>query len=239
MLHTCVASTDALLTTTQRLRDYIGASATGDDALQGIIVAAASRAVEDYVGYTLLRQTYEETLPGIGRATLMVSRTPIRHIEGLFYGTDTGTAATEITSTEYVIDSCEGGLLRRVSSVFGWTAQYGGGFVESEPVAGTELRRYLIRYEAGYIFTQASAAQWGSSSTGYGSSSTGPFTLPPSVELAVLQTAKAAWLGRKRDETIQSKSVGDLSINYGSAGQDISVPDVARGLLRPYLRTAV
>lgn len=235
MLVACVSATDDLLTTTQRLRDYLGATSTADDALQGFLVAAASKAVQEYVGYPLLRQNYEETVKGIGTMRLMLSRTPIRGVFGVFVGTDTGTD-TEITSTEFEVEDEAAGLLRRKIGNFPWSAQWGGGFVETEPMPGMELPRYMVRYEAGYVFTQA--ADFGSCSTDYGTTSTSR-SLPESIELAVLQTAKSAWLGRKRDSTVESKSVGDLSINYRSVGADIAVPEAARGLLRSYVRINV
>lgn len=215
----------------------MGATATGEDDLQKIVLTAASLAVRDYIGYPLLRQNYEETVKGYGLATIMLNRTPVRGIFGVFSGTDTGTG-TEITSTEYEVENEEAGFLRRKVGPWPWTAQSGGGFVESEPIAGTELPRYMVRYEAGWLFTQSTAAVNGSCSTAYGTTSTGR-NLPENIELAALQTAKTMWLGRKRDPAVESKSIGDLSINYGSAGADVTVPETAKGLLRSYVRTNV
>lgn len=59
-----------------------------------------------------------------------------------------------------------------------------------------------------------------------------PKTLPSDLEEAAILTVKTWWLGRTRDSSVQSKSVGDLSIVYRP-----DLPGVERGALQPEVKT--
>jgi len=64
-------------------------------------------------------------------------------------------------------------------------------------------------------------------------------TLPMDIEQACIETVKAWYIARKRDQTAVSKSVGDLSITYArpNAGErPDALPFSALGLLGPWER---
>ena len=66
-------------------------------------------------------------------------------------------------------------------------------------------------------------------------------TIPEDVEQAAVETVKGWYLSRERDRSIQSTSVGDLSVTYDDAsgdGEKAALPFTAITLLAPWVRLA-
>lgn len=219
------ATSTAGISTTSRLREHLGTTATSDDDYQARLLVRATDWAERVVGYPLRGpQVYRETLAGYGGLGLMLSRTPIRHVFGVFDATDTG-SATVLTSSEYRIEDDEAGVLTRDSG-FSWTVQQMTA-LDPYPQMHTERRPWLIEYSAGWIGPGGKEA----SSTGDGTTDTGP-TIPTDIEQAVIERAAEWYEGQVG---VASKKVGDLAITYRSESGDGMT---ARALLAPYVRRA-
>lgn len=223
----CVSasSTDGALTDTATLRAQLGTTSTGQDALQQRAIARASAQAVSLLNYPLLAQVYSERVAGYGGQTLMLGVTPIRALLRVFDSTTT-CEATEYTSTEVWIDDADAGLLSIGPQGFPWTAQTAWNMAPGV-IPNSEQKTWLIEYQAGYVFPETS-------STGYGTTST-ERTLPADLEGAILDQAVRILDGR--DPSIQSQSIGDLSITYRSEGPD-GAPQTAqlRRDLAPYRR---
>lgn len=232
MLTVCSSSTGTKFTTTAYVKSLLDVLDNENDALFDQLIESASEQIRNYCRQPFYRQQYSETIAGQGVRRLILSRTPVLSVSGVFYGTDTGTA-TEITSTEYRIEDADAGFLRRLSFDWLWTA---GSYVDLEETAipGSEYERYLVRYHAGYLTPP------GSTSTAYGSTSTGA-TLPYDLQQAAAELTKEMYLRRQRSGAMKSKTVGDLSITYDlgdqSDGKGTALPNNVRSLLAPYVRS--
>lgn len=246
MLTICASSTESQLATVTTLKQALGITGSTDDELLGRLLNAASEAVDRFVGYPILAQVYSETVAAYGGLTLSLSRTPVRAVLRLFDSSATS-GATELLSSEYRVDR-PAGLLQRDQG-FAWTIgqpwQGGMPFPGAYGLTGTlqprsELSPWLVEYVAGATLGGIDSASSLYSTKG-GTTSTGR-TLPYDLEEAAIATAGAWYQARKQDPTIQSKSVGDLSITYRSAGPDpaapSSVPPRAQALLAPWRRSA-
>lgn len=221
-LSVCVSasSTDGALATTADLRVVLGATSTADDANQQRAIVVASRWAETYVGYPMLAQVYSESLAGFGGLRLMLARTPIRAVLRMFDSTSTE-SANSYTSSQYGIEDRDAGFLRRQEG-FAWTARMGWDLGPAV-VPNSEQQRWLVEYQAGWVYPETS-------STSYGTTSTAA-TLPEDITQAVLQKAAELVL---QDMNIESKSVGDLSVTYRS--RDLPYRSPAEKLLGPYRR---
>lgn len=239
-LTVCCTSTDVDLATTGALRSLVlGATATSTshDRLFSDLIRRASRWAETYVGAPLTLQSYSETLPGFGTRSVMASRTPIRALDRVMYGTDSGSASVLDTSSVRVEDS-EAGLISRDWG-FQWTPLMEGQSFDASvplsltPVGGQEYKPYVVDYRAGYVYggLDPSSPNW---STEKGSTSTGR-TLPEDVEEAVLLKAHELYSGGAE---VASEKLGDLEVNYRSLGTDKDGRLVTRSreLLEPYRR---
>lgn len=215
MLQVCSTSTDEQLTTTGAvlLEMYGTTSSTGELARLDKLISRASRWAESYIGQPLTVQTYLETVPAYGGRNLMLSRTPVRSVSRVFDSTAT-CEATEYSSTEIRIEDPDAGLISFVDDSFpGWTAVQG--FDVADYVQpNSELRPWLVEYEAGYLMP--------------GTTSTAIRTLPEDLEMGVIEKVKQFHGGMSG---VTAKRVGDLSINFRSEG-----PDAAEALLGPYRR---
>lgn len=238
MLTVCCTSTDVDLTTTSALKSLLGTTSTAQDAWLATVIRSASRWAESYVGYPLTAQSYSETLAGYGRRELMVKRTPIRNVDRIMTATTTDDA-TEITSTEYILEDEDAGLIAR-NQGFHWTATLeSNNFLaatplEYHPMGGQEYKPWLVDYRAGWTYSGLTTDS-PNYSTGNGTTSTGR-TLPEDIEQAVLFRAQALY--EDADE-VASESLGDLAVNYRSLGTDpTSGKQISKAelLLGPYVR---
>jgi hypothetical protein len=215
-LTVCVSasSTDGALAPLIDLQAMLGATSSEEafspfevgQQQQGAL-RRASRAAETYVGYPLLAQVYSERVAGDGRDTLMLSRTPLRAILRVFDSTTTE-SATEYGSTGIVIEDAEAGLIKRTDgSVFAWSPRIDPTTLGLQPMPGSEIRNWLVEYQAGYVFPETSSTEYGTTSTGQ--------TLPDDIVDAVLSRSREIVQG---DANVLSKKVGDLQLTYGARG---------------------
>jgi len=214
MLTVTTSSTSDGMTTVDALKTHLGITTTdADDQLADAIIAA-SDAVATYIGYPPLRQFYRETLAGFGSNRLMVSRTPVVSITAMYYGT-TGLL---VDPASYVIDDDVAGFIVRDLG-FPWSAGVEWD-LDSHVAPRSERKVFIVDYDAGWVMSTGSTR-----------------TLPNDLEHAALEGAKSLYLGRKRDGTIASKSVGDLSVTYRLRSDMASnLPPESVGFLERYRR---
>lgn len=228
-LEVTIESTDRQLTTTSAVKAVLGTTSTADDAFLDALITRASEWASAYVGYPLWPAKYLETVPGYGTRRLMLSRTPLLSVTGVFYGTDSG-SYEEVYTSEVGLDREAGFVERRAG--WAWTASMGGDLTP-RPTPGEESPEWRVEYVAGYSYAGLSTASvvW---STEKGTTSTGR-TLPHDVEAAVIERVIQDY---NADADVLEKQVGDLRIRYGSFGtpNDPIVKDRAEMLLARYRR---
>lgn len=216
MLNVVVKSTDPSLTTVALLKQRLfgtTSSATGDDVMLGFIIKAASRWAENYVGYPLTVQTYEETMATYGTRRLMVNRTPIRAL-ALFESTEDD--AYEITSTQFRMEDRDAGLLTRDDG-WPWTVPTELE-LEERPLPGEESQPWYAVYASGYTYNGISTDSQ-NYSTVNGTTDTGR-TLPEDIEEAVLLRCRTVYEQSVEGGEAESEQLGDLKVNYRSGQTD-------------------
>jgi len=212
MLNVCVSatSTDGALSTTAKLRLMLGTTSTANDAYQQQLLIAASRWAEMKLGYPILAQSYTETLPGFGSLNLMLSRTPLRAILGIFNSTSTN-SATEYCSTNIRVEDSDAGLLSRDYG-FAWTPLVTWGM---GPIVETEnAKPWMVRYIAGHVGPtgmDSGSPVW-TTCGGLPNSTSTSTTVPAVIEQAVLLKA-VEWV-RAIPSGVSAESLGDLSVTY-------------------------
>ena len=206
MLSVCTSTTEEQLAHLGDLMTLLGATASSSG--MDLALTQATDWVERFVGSPLRRQVYEETVAGYGGLNLMLSRIPIVKVQRFFDSTTTEDA-TEYQSSEYRVSDPEAGFIGRDQG-FRWTAQEAwnlGSYVKPN----SELKPWLIVYEAGFQFPETSSTEskWASTTTAN--------TLPPVIERAVLLRAAEMYQG---SGGLASLNVGPLSVTYKSESQD-------------------
>lgn len=241
------ASTCRDLTTTGAVKALAlaGTTSTARDAHIANLIRRGSMFAETFIGQPLTVQTYRETVPGFGRRSIMLSRTPIRVIKAIYDATDTG-SATAIATSDYIVSDADVGLLSRAGG-FAWTApyQYGGGGVYGgdaiplapEPMSGQESRPWLVDYIAGYTYDGVESSSVNASTEGkqiVEATSTGR-TLPEDIEMGVIESAQAMF---DNSPGISSESLGDVSVSYNarSGSSDGQMDRPGASWLAPYRR---
>jgi hypothetical protein len=222
----CTTSTESQLAAIGDLMVLL--SSTASSSGLDLALTAATDWVERYItnarGGSIRRQVVRETVAGGGTQNLMLTHTPVRKVIRMFDSTSTGTGGgTEYCSTDFRLEDPDAGFVTLTNDAgFRWDAVWGH-HISRQPRPGAVARRWLVQYEAGWIFNETSStcSAWLTTSTGR--------TLPFDVERAVL--LKAAEFAGGSATGIKSMTVGPLSINYGSEQQD----PIAQ-LLTPYRR---
>lgn len=213
MLTISIKSTDVDLTTTGVLKARLFGStstSTGSDVILSAVIRAASRWAENFVGYPLVLQSYEEMVPTFGTRTMMLARTPIRSVQ-LFESTDDD--ALQVTSTQFRLDR-EAGLLARDEG-WPWTVPTELE-LEERPLAGQEAEPWYATYTAGYTYNGLSTDSSNYSTEG-GSTDTGR-TLPEDIEEAVLLKAREVYENSVQGGATSREVLGDLEVTYRTAG---------------------
>lgn len=222
MLRVCTSSTESSLLSLTAYKAAVGTTTTADDDIMQSALNRATALIEGYLGYPLRRQVYEETLAGYGSLELQVSRTPLKAIESIYYGSEL------VDPTSYDIANEGAGLIYRE---LGWPWTAGIDWDLSPRVTPkSESKAYTAVYESGYCVNGSTADGW---------VTTGE-SVPGEIESATIAAATFLYKGASRDPTVQSKKIGDLSVTYqggGSAGfggggsPSIGLPDSVKGML--------
>lgn len=234
-LTVCYASTDYDLTTTSNLKSLLGTTSTAQNAYLATLIRSASKWAEAYIGRPLTAQSYSETLAGKGRRQLQLGRQTVRAVDRVFDATDTGTASQILTS-DFLLEDADAGVIARDEG-FAWTPTFMGRQLDVAvpltftPLSGQDQKTWLIDYRAGWVYggMDTGSQNW---STEKGTTSTGR-TLPEDIELAVMFRAQAFYQG---GDDPASESLGDISVNYRSLGNDKDGGLITRAkdLLAPY-----
>jgi hypothetical protein len=206
MISVCTSSTDTQLAALGDLMTMLAATASSSG--MDLALTQASAWAESYVRYPLRRQVYQETVAGYGSQNLMLSRTPILSVQRFFSSTTTDDA-TEFQSSEYRVEDADAGFINRDQG-YRWTAKEKWN-LGSYVVPNSELRPWLLVYEAGYQVRETSStdSKWATTTT--------MNTLPPVIERAVLLRAAEMYQGSAGVSTMK---VGPVSVSYKSESQD-------------------
>lgn len=222
MLRVCTSSTDSSLLSLTAYKAAIGTTTTADDSIMQSALDRATALIEGYIGYPLRRQVYQETLGGYGSLELQVTRTPLRAIESIYFGSEL------IDPTSYDIGNEGAGLIYRE---LGWPWTAGIDYdLMPRITPRSEARTYTAVYESGYCLNGSTADGW---------LTTGE-TVPPYIEAATIEAATYLYKGAGRDPSIASKKIGDLSVTYrgggggfggGGGSPSIGLPDSVKGMV--------
>lgn len=223
MLTATTTSTSERLTTVPRLKFQLGITDSASDDLLDDIVLQATDAVATYVGYWPLRQRYTETVAGYGSLRLLLSATPIRAISSIRID------GQLVEPSSYMVEKPLAGIVHRDKG-WPWTAGVETD-LESHVAPNSELKRFTVDYEAGWIMTTSTGPL---DAAGF-IDNTGGRTLPHDFERGALEQAKSLYLGRRRDSAVTQKRIGATSITYGASdGSELSSD--AMNLLARYRR---
>lgn len=241
-----------LLTTLDRLKDELGIPQTDtsdDDVLYDTLVRASSAIVRT-TGRTFLGvATYQETLAGSGSQLLALSNVPVLAVTEVLADQDALPTLVDDRDDGYAIEDAQAGALYRPS---GWTRgsgarrwgqeSYGSRYIL--PLTSGTLR-YSVTYSAGYLLPyQRDYLPYdptaGSSGSGVPAQRSDPPPLPGAIEQACLLTTKGWYLARARDKSVQSQSIGTVTVHYApdAAAASGVLPTAALGLLHEYRRIA-
>lgn len=193
------------LTTVGVVKGILGVSSAKFDAEIERLIATATDAIEEYVGHVYAKQTYVETVSGSAHPTLLLTNVPI-------IGIPTVICDSSPVDDFIVEDPLVGSLYRQVGwHVAGWV----GWGTEGRDIYGTRQLNYTVTYEAGYLLPGQADRN-----------------LPRTVEQACVESVVSWMKQQKRDPTVKSKKVGDLSITYGEETEHIyALPSSATALL--------
>lgn len=200
--------------------DDLGVSTS--DRLQRI-VSAASEAIAAYCSRTFERGTVTDYPASSGRPLLILSRPPIATISEITEGDET----VDPDAYEAIGQNAAAGLVLHKSGVWGSTQRLDGAAV-SDTVADSQGQsdKIAATYVGGYVTPGQNALD----------SVTYPtVTLPDAVREAAIQTATAIVKLKGSDPNVKSESIGDWSISFFDAKNEVQViPAYARALLAPY-----
>ncbi len=240
MLQVCTTAADADYATTGdvmmvlfRSTSTAMVASTQEINYIGQLARRASRDADRVLGYTLAQQVYSESLDSHGRRNLVLGVPPLVKVLRFFDSTATEDA-TEVCSTDYRVESWTGAILSRDGG-WRWTADLAQAQtcfnMGLSPAwrPGQRTRPWLVEYIAGFSPTGTTSTASGRT-TDDPTWTTGP-TLPDDLVPAVALRAAELYstpLG------VTSRSIGDLSVSYGS--RDPSA-DPFRGALDQYVRS--
>lgn len=216
---------------------YVDAlTSTSPTALQAAtlntMIDEASDAIAAYCHRVFGQETVTETLPGTGRRTMGLSRTPIVSVASVY---EDSTLLSAVSPSDFNADSAgyyiEDAACGALGRDIGWPQSTAAGWdraaIDSGYILGRFRRwRYAVTYTAGWVLPEE----------------TNP-TLPGGIERACLETVKMLWAGRSTpDPSIASEQVGDIRLSYRDAtsqnarqyGGQLALPDVVVGLLAPW-----
>ena len=175
------------------------------------LIDQASAAVARYCGTILAQQAYREVQTGAYAGSILFLRYwPLVSLTTVSYGAPT----VELTPiTDARIESAEGGMVYRRQ---GWQLWWPSGV------------EWQVDYTAGYILPEQVTPV----------DPLGP-TLPDDLERATLETIKVWFHERMVGERVESRRLGDQSIDYGVQARRTGIPVLAKDLLQPWRRLRV
>lgn len=188
------------LCTLANLKARLGITDSSSDTLLETLINVASSSIVGYLGRKLhYEEDIEEYVPSYGTARLHVSRGPIWSIDSIAYEGST------IAATSYEVrgrDRYSGAIF----SPTGWpsTAMRRGGTIAQDAMPGTERLSHLVTYTAGY-------------NTPSQTPTVGVDALPVDISEACILAATALYARIGQDPTVQSESLLQYSVTYGSA----------------------
>ena len=201
MLRVCTSSTEGTLVSLTSYKAAASITTTSDDDIITAALGRATSLVEAYVGYTLRRQVYNETMGAYGSLDLSVSQTPVQAVEAVYYSTQ------EVDPTTYEIGNAGAGLIYREDG-WPWTAglRYD---LTAHVIPNSEIKPYRVVYEAGYCINGSTDSGW--LTTGV--------AVPGDIEAAIISAATFVYRNATRDFSVTSKKIGDLQVSYTAGGQ--------------------
>jgi hypothetical protein len=169
------------LTTLARVKAALGLTsddATRDAQLQ-VWIEQASAAITDLIGYPISREEVTERLPGTGRTTVMLTRTPV-------------VSLSEVTCDDEAVDLVEA-VVRviepRVGTVYRETGWPDSRYIETAGITPSIVpmlgfQPYVFTYLGGYLFTpeNITASGWTMAS--------GVFSAPADVVVPLLASGE-------------------------------------------------
>jgi len=168
MLTVLTAATETKLVELSEVKTRLGITSSGDDALLDLLIADASSAIERYLGRSLGRQRYSETIGSDGAVEMMLSRHPVEP------GTWTIVDDDSETVSDVVLHDAEAGILFRDAGWWSRERGFAAGFRSTQPgvgrfgedvsLPGAEAPDYTAEYWAGYLLP-GEVADWEAETT--------------------------------------------------------------------------
>lgn len=198
------------LTDVSAVKNALGVSSSKFDKALTRLIAAATNAIEEYVGHVFAKQTYTESVAGSAHPVLLLTNVPI-------IGTPLVTCESSPIEDFEVRDPLVGSLYRRA----GWAqASWVGWDAEPRRYLGTAELNFHVVYDAGYYMPGEEDRN-----------------LPAMIEQACVETVVAWYKRSSRDPALKSKKVGDLNLTYGDSGSSTqAIPPSARAMLSRRVR---
>lgn len=211
-----IAAPDTKLTTLAKVKALLGiTNDTKDEILTDMIQAASDFAVR-YCNRTFAAQTVKESLIGKGRPDLMVSITPITHLEKVEFD--------EAEADGCVILDADAGFIQRRTGFK--STEFLASHFDLAPSSFGE-KRWHVTYTGGYVLPG-----WGESA--------GTRTLPYDLERAIMSMVKVSYKNMGFDGSMKSYKIGDTAITWERSLTDGNlgglVPPDALAVLRYYQR---
>lgn len=219
------SSTSERLVHVADVKDALNITDNKDDVTLGKFTDRASGRIARYCQRTFGVERVEAIVSGPGGTILQLPHRNIRTVFSVHDGTDTGTAA--LSSTDYRVDKERGQLYRERG--WPWTYQQSTG-VTFSPEIGQDYLQWRIEYSHGFVLPGGKCSTWD------GTTATGA-SIPPELEDATIMLVRRSWLGRDRDQSIQSERVGELSVSYRDQSQESlkgGVPSDVADMLTPF-----
>ena len=172
------------LTELETVKEELGITDNSKDVLLARYMAEASEQIVSITNREFARQTWKETIPGFGRANLLLALAPIVSI--------TSVKIDDSTVTDYVIKDAKAGILYR-SIGWPWSAQRSI-HLNLNPEPNSEEPVIEVQYSGGYLMP-------GDVSRNF----------PGDLESAAIEMVKIKYHSKDNNPTLANIRVGDYS----------------------------
>lgn len=204
------------LVTMAEVKTRLRIEGPAEDGRLSALIAEASAACCDHLGFQIARQRYTHTVKSYGDIELLIG---LGHIDTS--QTVTVTLGGEAV-TDFAVEDAEAGILLREAG-WPWSGSVTG--ITGYRVAGSELPTVTVVATHGWGVPEQTAPA-------------GSAALPPTIARACWETVKEWWLIDQRDPLILGRNVptggGSAYVNYSVTGERRELPPVALALLRKY-----